>query len=119
MRNSALRDRLLTAAEDDWVGVWEIASMAASVGGATASDDVLSSMLHVLKDTQEQGLIAIRHITAEGFKSWGLSADDACRRIANEWRRFPGGPRLGDISCWINLTNKGMESRSSQSRQLF
>lgn len=112
MRNNNLRDRLLSAAEDDWVGVWELASMASSVGGMATPGDVLNSVLPVLKDALEEGLIEIGDVTNDGFQSWGLSVDESCIRIEREWRRFPNGPRLGDISCWINLTDKGKESRN-------
>lgn len=116
MRNNSLRDRLLSAAEDDWVGVWELASMASSVGGVARSSEVLDLVLSALRGALEEGLIEIGDVSDDGFRSWGLAPGESCGRIEREWRQFPNGPRLGDMSCWIDLTAKGKDLLDSQNR---
>jgi len=100
-------DRLLLAAADDWVGVWELPWIATSVGGASSSDEVLRLSLAVIREALVRGLIEVGDVTEAGFRPWRASPDEACRRIEAEWRGFPNGPRLGEIACWFNLTPAG------------
>ena len=107
MTFSSIVNRLLREAADDWVGVWELPWMARSIGGAQDPEGVLRLSLQVIRKTLEEGLIEVGDVTEDGFRPWGVSAEEACCRIEREWRRFPDGPKLGDMSCWFNLTPKG------------
>ena len=102
-------DHLLMAAEDDWVGVWELPWLATSVGGASSPEEVMELSLKAIRKALVDGLVEVGDVTELGFQPWGMLPDEACRRIEREWRRFPNGPRLGDISCWFNLTGKGRQ----------
>lgn len=121
MTVSAMVDRLLTEAADDWVGVWELPWMAKSIGGVQDPEGVLNVSLRVIRETLDKGLAEVGDVTEAGFRPWGVSPDEACHRIEREWRRFPDGPRLGDMSCWFNLTERGRkrlgESGSAQGRR--
>ena len=109
MTTNALIDRLLREAADDWVGVWELPWMAESTGSAGDSEKVLRLWLQIIREALKNGLIEVGDVTETGFQPWGVSVDETCLRIEREWRRYPEGPRLGDISCWINLTERGQQ----------
>jgi hypothetical protein len=121
MTLGALMDRLLKEAANDWVGVWELPWIAKSMGRAADSEEVLQLSLQIIREALENGLAEVGDVTDTGFRPWGVSTDEACLRIEHEWRRFPNGPRLGDMSCWINLTERGRErldeSGSTQGQQ--
>jgi len=105
----AMVDRLLMEAADDWVGIWELPWMARSIGGAQDPEGALNLSLQAIRETLDNGLVEVGDVTEVGFRPWGVTSDEACHRIEREWRRFPDGPRLGDMSCWFNLTERGRE----------
>lgn len=107
MTHRTVLDQLLQAAADDWVGVWELPWLAESAGGARGAEEVLKLSLQVIRHSLDEGLLEVGDVTEAGFRSWSASPEEACRRIEREWRRYPDGPRLGDVSCWFNLTAKG------------
>ena len=80
--------------------------MTSTVCGVSEPNEVLDLVLRVFKDAMECGLIEIGDVTEQGFRSWGLTPTETCERIRKEWMQFPGGPRLGDMSCWVNATSK-------------
>jgi hypothetical protein len=105
----AMVDRMLQAAADDWIGVWELPWMASSVGGVSSPTEIRNLSLMVIRKALDEELLEVGDVTESGFRPWGLSPDQACSRIESEWRRFPNGPKLGDISCWFNLTERGRQ----------
>ncbi len=103
----AFVDRVLVAAEDDWLGVWELPWIAQSVGGATTPEEVRKLSLAAIREALDAGLVEVGDVTEVGFRPWQTPPSEACSRIEAEWIRLPNGPKLGDMSCWFNLTATG------------
>ena len=108
MRVQAVCDSLLATARGDWVGIWEMPWLAKSVGGARDREEELQLSLQAIHHCLQEGLLDVGDVDRV-FHSWNVTPAEACERIEREWREFPDGPSLGDISCWFKLTTKGRQ----------
>ena len=100
-------DALLVSGLDDWVQAAEVASIARTTGAVMSEDAVRDLSLRLIRRLLEHDLMEVGTVTEQdGFIPWGVSLNEAMRRIESEWRTRPGGPGLGEV-CWLNLTEKG------------
>ena len=63
-----------------------------------------------------EGLVGVGDVTAEGFRPWNLSMDEALKRIEHEWTSLGRWPQIGEI-CWLSNTEKG-DMRANDIRKI-
>jgi hypothetical protein len=99
-------ERLLVLGTVDWIGAWEVASVAQTVGGATSEAAVRDLSLRVIADLLNRGLMEAGDVTESGFRPWTVPVAAAVSRIQREWTALGRNPDLGDI-CWLANTKAG------------
>ena len=93
----AMGDRMLQAAADDWIGVWELPWMASSVGGVSSPTEIRNLSLMVIRKALDEELLEVGDVTESGFRPWGylrirraagskVNGDDS--RMGLSWGHF-------------------------------
>ena len=99
--------QFLQMAADDWVGIWEVPWLVRKAGGPQDPDELLHRSMTLIRTVLQEELATVGSVTDAGFQAWDLNPDEACDRIESKWRHLSHDPRIGDMSCWFNLTEKG------------
>ena len=107
MMLQACIEDLLVRGLDDWIQAAEVASVSRETGGAQSGEGSRELSLRIIRKLLEAGLAEPGMVDEHsGFLPWGISVDEAMRRIEGDWPTRPAGPQLGEV-CWLNLTKKG------------
>jgi hypothetical protein len=103
--NACIED-VLDRGLDDWIDITEVASVAKTVGGAVTDAEIQELSIEIIRSVIQEGLMEVGDVTTDGFHRWGLSPDEALKRIEHDWGALGRWPYIGDI-CWLSNTEEG------------
>lgn len=124
-----LIDEILLDGQDDWIGIWEIASVARISGGASSDREIMAVSMDLIRHLLLEGLMeagdpelstgrvetpvpgGVTTTTPGRFVPWPLNPVECVERIYREWQRLDRPPRLGEIG-WLNLKAVGQTQGS-------
>lgn len=90
---------------DDWVQVWQIASLVVEVAGVFEPIAVRRLGLQVIRYLLESHLMEVGDVNEVGFKRWEMPLDKSLAAIESDWPT-DRIPTLGDM-CWLSNTELG------------
>jgi hypothetical protein len=108
MNLKACIEDVLNRGLDDWIDITELAFVAKSVGRAGTDAEIRDLSIEIIRNVIQEGLMEVGDVTTDGFHRWGLSPDEALKRIEHDWAALGRWPYTGDI-CWLSNTEKGDE----------
>jgi len=107
MNIDAVVERLMSFAEDDWIGLWVICCDVEDELGAEEPERNLELTLIVVRELLKRGLIAGDspvHSNAAHFNAWPVQDPELIADlIRQEWSRRGGFPEWGDGPWFAHL----------------
>ncbi|HKI34801.1 MAG TPA: hypothetical protein VKA46_23290 [Gemmataceae bacterium] len=89
----------------DHVGLWEIVEAVQFDLGSTNPSETRAMTLRLVGSLLRERGMQVGHPAPDGrhFIAWGLSPDQALRRIEQEWSALGRDPNIGDVA-WFTST---------------
>lgn len=114
----AIQRELLLEGLDDFVGLWEVATIVRASLGDVSPDLIRDTSMRSVRPLLLGGYWAAGdspYATKNKFREWDVSGEEAAERINREWRQLGKDPDLLEI-CWFKNTALGNKVATALSK---
>lgn len=95
-------EHLVSAAKDDYLGLWEVPALLRETGMEVAEDRRKLSLALVRELVFKHGMVPGSLTKDGGFRPWSTDPEASIVRIERDWARLGRDPNM-DYACWFLL----------------